>query len=387
MKYYTDKLIINSLGHIGLATCWSLKDKYLDVSPNIKVIGNLYTETGIMWLMINTLLDPDITHITILGRDLNHVKDKWKLLSVNPENELQKYFFEHITWNIDSIIEVERTHKEVIEFQVPELKAASKFPSVDKVGIRFASEGSCFMVEGEFETCWKRILKRIHLFGTPKSGYEELSVVVAKVDSIPQYIPEWEEYSKSITSRVKPDDSPSAYGERIGDSFDSIMNLSERRRYIPLHKGVNEDPINPPCLCSLQILNDTLICYFRSHDIYNAWRMNVYALNKLYQKFSNVQPNKLIVISISAHVYENDLPKIISDVLECKVDPRGYFIIKRGEVVLCNYDHSNIKTFTGSTPQKLFEAINIHISDIQHALYLGKEIYRSFIEGDSYIQD
>jgi thymidylate synthase len=72
----------------------------------------------------------------------------------------------------------------------------------------------------------------------------------------------------------------------------------------------------PPCLLLLdfKIRNEKLhlTSILRSNDMYRTWPANVYALAKLLEKMSNdinIKPGHLDILSISAHIYEDDLEK------------------------------------------------------------------------------
>jgi hypothetical protein len=126
--------------------------------------------------------------------------------------------------------------------------------------------------------------------------------------------------------------------------------------------------------------------------------MNVYALTKFAEKYTE-GCDKIVIISISAHVYNHDLKRAESETvpLECAPDTRGYFVITRvvtsggsGDfTVKVDLMHNGLilQTFESDDIKTLFDSIAIHVSNIHHALYLGSELEKAFNRNIStYIQ-
>ena len=176
-----------------------------------------------------------------------------------------------------------------------------------------------------------------------------------------------------------------------------------------------------------------LTLYFRSHDIYSAYCANICGFRKLQEMiaaFTDCVPGYIMVISNSAHVYDYDYPQaLIYDELGCRMDPRGYFIIetirddeaidcwkmvvknqydqrefesKYGErarkvihtscYILCHEPQycpkiikltymspsdQPIASTTGLNVQMLCDFAMPYISEISHAMYLGRELQRA----------
>ena len=145
---------------------------------------------------------------------------------------------------------------------------------------------------------------------------------------------------------------------------------------------------------------------FRSHDIYKGYFANIYALWMLGEKvLKQIRMNtgkdikfvSLTNISIAAHVYENDFKKLNEiSMLDCALDKRGYFIIsvdkfdKTINVKLMNSNNEQMEEFTSGNPHELCDKIQPFISEISHALYLGRELQRAkqcLINDVKYIQE
>ena len=173
-----------------------------------------------------------------------------------------------------------------------------------------------------------------------------------------------------------------------------------------------------------------LTLYFRSHDIYSAYCANIYGFRKLQEMIASLTdcvPGYIMVVSNSAHVYDYDYPQaLIYDELGCKMDPRGYFIIElikkplseidfetprkallfdprdfddpikvkrstkiiqeaieeltNGRTIKLTYmspSDQPIASTTGLEVQKLCDFAMPYISEISHAMYLGRELQRA----------
>ena len=110
-----------------------------------------------------------------------------------------------------------------------------------------------------------------------------------------------------------------------------------------------------------------------------------------------VKTGYLTVISNSAHVYEQDFEKLEKiNMLDCNLDERGYFIInldreeKKIVITLMNNLNHPVKTFKDSKVNTLLDLCQPYISEISHALYMGREGQRAkycLDTGEKYVQD
>ena len=116
-------------------------------------------------------------------------------------------------------------------------------------------------------------------------------------------------------------------GQRLFDFFglnqyEKIVKLlkshenTRRASIITCNPLIDWDNERPPCLLliDLKIRNGKLHLtgVLRSNDMYRTWPANAYALAQLLKKFSKdvgVEPGHLDILSISAHIYEEDLEK------------------------------------------------------------------------------
>ena len=75
---------------------------------------------------------------------------------------------------------------------------------------------------------------------------------------------------------------------------------------------------NIPCMqiVDFKNINDVLCltAYFRSHDIWGAWPMNVYGLSELLRYVSesvNINTGNITMVSSSAHIYQRDWDSVL----------------------------------------------------------------------------
>ena len=147
---------------------------------------------------------------------------------------------------------------------------------------------------------------------------------------------------------------------------------------------------------------------FRSHDYYKGMPMNLWALWYLGQKVIDkiqfnvknvvrIKHGELTNLSIAAHVYEQDfknLDKITANYMN--LDPRGYFTIsllrdeKKLRVALMSKENKEMEVWESDDPRKICNEIQIYISDVSHAMYMGRELMKAkqcLIDGTEYKQD
>ncbi len=314
-------------------------------------------------------------------------------------------------------------------------------------------EDIVFRVEGNtISEVWVKILDIVMKFGEIKQTeynikqrevLDVIAVINGREENLPKWLPisekELKTYCESFFSPEKPEGVDYTYGERLFKYFLSHVPSKTDKEFIAvinqidhIIKKLKEKPYtrraiavtwkhekdlnskHPPCLIEIvwSIKNNKLYqtCTFRSHDIYGAWLLNVFALRELQERIAkevNVDVGSLVVISVSAHIYEKDwkyAKEVVKKVLrgkkiEFELDRRGYFIIRidkeKKEIVVEHRLKDGRKSsfeFRGKSAEELYRRIlneNL-VSRPDHAAYLGKELTRAEIalkEGKEYVQD
>ena len=183
---------------------------------------------------------------------------------------------------------------------------------------------------------------------------------------------------------------------KSSDDHNKILSLNDsiKNYHCDLHSS------NPPCLTdiTINIQNNKLYlsAHFRSHDVFGAFRTNIYGLCKLQEKILNDLSDThhdlilgdLSVYSNSCHLYVRDYKKISKTIFptNCMEDFRGYFIINTDlnnrSVCVNHYNYSNelLHTFIIDDINNTSQLDNISefVSDIHHAMYVQREVCKAF---------
>ena len=95
-------------------------------------------------------------------------------------------------------------------------------------------------------------------------------------------------------------------------------------------------------------------------------------------------------LSIAAHVYDSDLRHLADlRLINCNLDTRGYFIItienngddidkKQIHVSLMNSNNELVESWHSMNVHDLCDRCQMFISDVSHALYMGRELSRAY---------
>ncbi len=312
-----------------------------------------------------------------------------------------------------------------------------------------------FRISGEtLSETWLNALDIVLKFGEIKeSEYKIKQKEVADLVSVingdeEENLPEYIEFSKqdldayvdSFFSPSKPSGVEYTYGERLfsymlGDrtqekagnelsrAIDQIKIAEEKLKKVPFTRRAiavtwnvkqDLDSENPPCLINLLFNVKFGRLYttaeFRSHDIFGAWFLNAYAIRKLQKKIAqdlSLKTGSLVIISVSAHIYENKWQKakeILDKYFHKKPmkfvpDPLGYFVISidkaKGRIIVkhkLNDGRDSGYTFEGNSAESIYKEVSKEhlFSRFEHAAYLGKELERAeqaLRSGSEYVQD
>jgi thymidylate synthase len=318
-------------------------------------------------------------------------------------------------------------------------------------------EDVAFRIEGDsISGVWLKAIDNILKFGETKNTEYKIkereildlvSVIKGDEEELPAWLPmkreALEDYYNNFFNKEKPLGVEYTYGERlfnfklhstaeeeavlrkfhaesamvldqVNSALRKLKKFPYSRRAIAITWRHETDPeaSNPPCLIevgwSIKYGKLYETATFRSHDIYGAWLLNAYALRKLQKEMANELGRgvgDLIIISMSAHIYENKLTNA-EDLVEKQYrhrevqfekDPRGFFVIsiEGGEIVVRHRVGDGRESpyrFNGKKAQRIYRAImneNL-ISKMDHAAYIGHELARAeacLKNGTVYVQD
>lgn len=463
----------NAKANAAICTLWSPAGTVANALPQEKfsLCANLYSLEGINTVARGILANPLLRYVIIFGSDLTHTgetlksffeggigekgKVKGSNFSFQPEIPLEA--LEKVRKNVKLYDLRGKSVKELAELldSLPELPAFAEpkefpFPETPHFD-SFDSEGVGFLVRAKNVSAgWLKLLDLVMKFGEEKQSeyparQKELLSVLSVIDEEDKTLPsflgftdeELKKYIPSIMSAEKPASVSYTYGSRIfrkEDAFNenqvesAISHLRKSphtRRAIAFTWRHDEDmkSENPPCLTQISwnVRKGKLFqaCVFRSHDIFSAWPMNLFALRELQKKVASelsLPPGSLSCLSVSAHIYENkwqEAKKIIEE--KCaspkylfREDPRGNFLISiapglegRKIVLLQHFTPDGRKTqfsfhSVKEGEKQIVEDLTTQVlrqnlvSRPDHAMYLGKEIQRALgaiRDNKEYVQD
>jgi len=470
--FFKDDLILgNPDSCVAICTLWTKRELITNKISKEKfcVCGNLYTQSGINYLIKNILANPKIRYIILCGSDLTGsgeallnlvgrgIDDSGKIIGSQayvdqsiPLNLLEKFRenikimdmrgkenqIENIIWTLNSL----PPFMEPVFLTKPETKTEVMYS--DDVGFNISGKN--------ISETWMKILDLIMKFGEEKKTeykikQKELIDVVAVIEGDDEVIPQWlgitekdlEKYYRSFFSEKKAEGVDYTYGERlfkyslshvpdkwageVESTFNQIEHVIKKLSESPYTRRavaftwkheVDSDSKNPPCLTQItwNVKNGLLYqtSVFRSHDIFGAWLINAFALRKLQKDISirlGLDVGDLVIISNSAHIYENNWDDAIEKIkrhysegeMRFEPDKRGYLIVsvENGEIVVQHHLPDGRKTkfeFRGNNAQSLYRRI-LHenlISRLDHAAYIGCELAKAeeaVKEGKKYVQD
>ncbi len=289
------------------------------------------------------------------------------------------------------------------------------------------------VVEETPAEAWRSLVHRIFRFGREvsiaKGRRRELQNVKVVIES-PRFEEEetirdcgfspesFREYRKTMLSGELPSDKEYTYGHRIRaffgiDTLETVADqlssgLDDRNCYITTWNNQTDITGNSrPCLAALFFRKDGntlhLTATFRTHNASNAWYENVYGL-MAFQDFAceraGLSPGSVTVISHSISLDPAYLEKVkmihdkTAKTNRVRMDPNGHFTITVDgeEIVAAHWSGSVIiHEYRAKKPEKLQHMIarDLAVSDVGHALYLGRQLERAFRcirEGTDYIQ-
>lgn len=421
-----------------------------DVADKIISIGPLYTKNGINFVLANMFLNPQINHLIVLEDSFtdNSMSDSvlefLNFIQTGEINfqekfyftdelltEFRDYFKQHITIvpreklneAIKHINTTGKWRESPIDVEAKEVESSQNLAS-EKIG---------FMVRADtVKEAWQRSLKLIGTYGNRKlSDYDEeqlelmeLSIIIRNEDlDCPSMLGELgmtkeeiDSYANSLLSADKPEGIQYTYGNRFRDyedvdQLEYLVHTLQEKLYSRRAVAVLWNPViethedEVPCMNLYQaIVQDNrlyMLAYIRANDVYNGFPRNIYGVLKIQDELcKRLQLEKGYVNTIagSAHVYERnfgDLKSYIEgNISFCEEDERGYFFIenREGAIDVSFYNKEGMlqRNYQGKNATELRDKCCFHISNMDHAFYLGQELTKAEIaleEELPYIQD
>lgn len=306
----------------------------------------------------------------------------------------------------------EPVSRERVEVPLPEVQVT-----------RFPSEPRDHSVVAETPlAAWRELIFRLvrfgHLVRLRKGDRQELQnvrVIVTKPqiddrESLSSYnfaLEDLVQYQHDMLVGPLPEDQSYTYGNRIREyyGFDSLTkfagrlkeNPQDRDCYLALWDSKRDiDADDTPCLVSLffRVFDAklTLTATYRTHNALDAWLKNVYGLMKAQEIVAldaGMEIGPLTVISHSISVdpskYDHALRVAASKGFAIDFDPNGQFVIgidqEAGEIVAQHTSDEGflLHEYRSKKAERIQHEIarDCAISDINHALYVGRQLARA----------
>jgi thymidylate synthase len=298
---------------------------------------------------------------------------------------------------------------------------------------------------------WKELLyilshfgRRVTLTKGDRLELQNIKVVVEKPEFEEQKLKELnfdtekiKQYQKDIVrSKIRPDkpslkgqyrlphwvqlrpDETYNYSERLRTHFqiDGLeacvtrlkKDSEDRKAYITLWNNLEDLKANSghPCFVSLFFRKCqerlTLTATFRTHNALDGWLINFYglmAIQKWVSKRVNLSSGPIMVISHSISLDPKELDRALLIIgqrpFKVRLDPMGYFRITLDDkdiLVEHRFEDVTLKEYRGKKAERLQHEIarDVALSDINHAIYLGRQLARAEIAlkaGREFVQE
>lgn len=427
--YFQDMLFVKNKEHnVGVVTLWSKPTFFEKLTCN--TIGTCYSIEGIKYLLRNLAGNTNIRYLILCGTDLSKTGEFLKEIFAGKYNVVISDFsfedLERITSNVEIIDMIENITLSEIQQKINSLPVkksygeAKEIPVKKKVHSKKPSEKTGFIIrEKNIADAWLNSLKLINEYGLEKKtaygigSMEIMNLVTVTNEMEDRYTPKFlqinkkqiKDYESQICTGKQIKSVEYTYGQRLCNYFmyDQIKwaitqlkaDKDRRRIFLTLwDPHTDKNSSLPPCLDSIQFLvqNNVLYmtAYFRSHDIFGAYPLNVFGLRKMQEivaKEAGLDVGELTSVSCSAHIYYNDLPAVEEILkwnysLKCIPDPRGYFFIEVKDKIYVRYLNNSgipVKTYSGENAKEIYNQIllDFAVSQLSHAFYIGAELARA----------
>ncbi len=424
---FADQLTFGDDGsRVGLVTLWTHQKRYRGLHRRLyRVMGNLYAADGVNYIARNILAHPaEVRALVVCGSDgiledtgVRQALLHWRVTDPMIPPEEVAWLRENVTLSqceMDHLAAHLAAENRRVAGLPPLDKPPVTFPFPDRTSATYPSElvGMRVLWSSIYDA-WIDALRHVLRFGVVdgrrKFVLNLVSVVDGDDDRLPDFVtPEQaKDYAAKFLSPERAPEVSYTYGNRMfswGDHAGPGINLIE----VAVEK-LEGDPLSsrcvvdlwdnrvdpwsnePPCLTQI-IFNQVegrlyLTGFYRSHDLYRAYFLNLHALRHLQRQVAERlgwAPGKLTTVSTHAHIYQWDLERARAAVEAagcpvCRYDPRGNVAITRedGKTVLILYspDGQPIARYEGR-PRRILQRLleDDALSQPAHWAYVAKEL-------------
>jgi thymidylate synthase len=423
---FADQLTFgDDASRVGLVTLWTHQKRYRRLDRSLyRVMGNLYAADGVNYIARNILAHPaEVRALVVCGSDgiledtgVRQALLNWQVTDPMIPPQEVAWLRENIAVSqceMDDLVAHLTAENQRVAGLPPADKAPATFPFPDQTSATYPSELVGMRVLWSSIDAWIDALRHVLRFGVVAGPRKFVLNLVSVVDGDDKRLPDFvtpeqaQEYAAGFLSPERNPDVSYTYGNRMfswGDHAGPGVNLVE----VAIGK-LERDPLSsrcvvdlwdnrvdswsdePPCLTQI-IFNQVegrlyLTGLYRSHDLYRAYFLNLYALRHLQHQVAERlgwTTGKLTAVSTHAHIYEWDLEQARATVESagrpaCRYDPRGNVAITRegGQTVLILYspDGEPVARYEGR-PRRVLQRLleDDALSQPAHWAYVAKEL-------------
>ena len=366
--YFKNALKVGNLkSNVGIATLWTRMDKIVSglKKDSYAVVGQLYSEAGVNFIVRNILANPKIRYVVLAGQE--HPREKSGQAFINliekgvdkenriigtkngfidkeiPQKAINQFRKSIKIIDLRGVINPSKIQKTIEKLPpLKEFASPRLYPSASLQKSNFPSDRTPEKIKADYiAQAWVEILRYVMRFGndemtnygTMAREVPNLIVVITKENPFKPKLPSYLNLTrKDILSYIKEEFvSPTlkgekyySYGERLYAMPPKKINQIEiivkklkkdfnDRGAIAVLWDVEKDNkiLRNPCLVLIQgkIIKDNfdLTAYFRSNDMYGAWPLNAFALRALQYEIAKRLKKRvgiLTTISSCAHIYQ-----------------------------------------------------------------------------------
>lgn len=419
----------DAASRVGLVTLWTHQRHYDDVDSELyRVRGNLYAPDGVNYIARNILAHPDLRALVVCGSDGiledTGVRERllaWQITDPMIPDEARAWLRNNVR-----LVECERpdlpdvlrhTNANLLETALPGREPAM-YPFQDGGGAAFPSEISGMrVIWSSVYDAWIDVLRHVLRFGLEEGQRKFLLNVVSVIDGggqmaqdserlPPEVAPEQAAaYAARFQSPERPQEVTYTYGNRIlrwGEEGFNLLEMALAKLVAnPLSSQciidlwdnrVDVGSDEPPCLTQIilnQVAGDLYLTgLFRSHDLYRAYFLNLYALRQLQIELADrlgCGLGKTTTVSTHAHIYTWDLEAAREAVAmagqpDCTWDPRGNIALTRRDgrwvAILYGPDGRHLQDIEARGTERLLQEIvdRRALSQASHYVYVTKEL-------------
>ena len=406
---------------VALCTLWTGQLRG-SVPPHLFcVMGNLFSHTGygVAAIARNVLAHPHVRTIVVCGEDRSGGKEgllRWRVADAVLENEHGALAWLRETVRFVEVPDLDPRDPQPLIKVLEELQeplpagvvaVPRQFPAPDACEpLAYPSEQAGMRVCGlGIDELWRKALALVLRFGLDKSSqhgpFRELLCLASLLDGTDNAVPfSAEEGSRYLETGGWLDERPAVppglsytypHRIRVHFGFDQWEHAVGRLRADPGARfavvslwdpRLDATATTAPCLTELQLHLHPgtagpllhLRAAFRSHDIGQAYPLNLFALRELQRRTAAREGwrlGSLVVVSSSAHIYDYFLERAREEAESrqpCQWDRRGNINVRRLRSVSTTADEGGgpaaglaaalhgpggqwLRDYTGTTPQ------------------------------------